>query len=96
MGAILPLHAFVVHQAHVGFVDQGGRLQCVAWALALHIAVGQAAEFVVNDRRQAIERALVSIAPGAQEPCHFASVQLLWHMRLPDLCPMIIRPHRLQ
>ena len=30
VGAILPLHALVVHQAHVGFIYQGGSLERVA------------------------------------------------------------------
>ena len=81
MGAILPLHALVVHQAHVGFVHQGGRLERVAAALALHIAVSQAAEFVIHDGGQAVERALVSIAPGAQKRAYVLCIQLVSPIR---------------
>src|SRR5437763_4692816 len=75
MGPILPLHALIVHQTHVGFVHQVSRLQRVAWALALYIAVSQAAELFINDGRQAVERALVSIGPGAKELAYFGCIQ---------------------
>jgi hypothetical protein len=55
MGAILPMHALIVHQAHIGLVYEGGGLERVAPALALHIAVGQAAELFVDGRRQPVE-----------------------------------------
>ena len=69
MRAVLPLHAREVNQTHVGFVDQGSCLQTMAGALASHIVVGQATEFLVNGRRQPLERALVSFAPGAGGAC---------------------------
>ena len=81
MGAILPLHALVVHQAHVGFIYQGGGLERVAWALALHVVVSQAAKFFINDRGQTVERALVSIAPGAEELAYVVCIQLARHCR---------------
>ena len=58
---------FIIHQAHVGFIDQGRGLQAVAGALAFHVAARQAVEFVINDRGQPFERALVSVAPGAEQ-----------------------------
>ena len=67
MGAILPLHALVIDQPHVGFVDQRRRLQAVAGALAPHVVVRQATEFVVDDRRQEGERTLISVAPRAEK-----------------------------
>ena len=54
MGAILPFHALVVHQPHVGFIHQGGGLQGVPRAFALHVVVSQAAKLVINDRGQAL------------------------------------------
>ena len=57
MGTILPLHALVVHQSNVGFVNQGGCLQAVTGALASHVASRKAAEFVIDDRGQSVERA---------------------------------------
>jgi hypothetical protein len=55
MGAILPLHAFVVHQAHVRLIYESRRLQAVTGALASHVAPCEAAEFVIDDRGQPIE-----------------------------------------
>src|ERR1019366_5440915 len=60
MGAILPLHALVIHQAQVGFIDQGRGLEAMAGALMSHVAARQAVEFVVNDGGQPAEGALVS------------------------------------
>src|SRR5947208_1163161 len=79
MGAILPLHAPIIHQSHVGLIHQGSRLERVAWVLALHVAVSQAAEFVINNRREPLERALVSIAPGAKERAYFLRIQFARH-----------------
>jgi hypothetical protein len=81
MGSILPLHALVIHQSHVGLIDQGGRLESVARALALHIAVSEAAEFIINNRRQPLERAVVSIAPGAEQRAYVVCIQLTRHWR---------------
>jgi len=81
MGAILPLHALVVNQTHVGFIYQGSGLERVAWALALHEVVSQATKLFINDRGQAIERALVSFTPGAEEPAYVVCIQLTRHCR---------------
>jgi hypothetical protein len=42
-------------------------LEAVAGALAFHVAARQAVELVVNDRGQLFQRALVSVAPGAEQ-----------------------------
>ncbi len=70
MGAILPLHALVVDQTHVGFIDQGGGLEAVTGALASHVAAGEAAEFVVDDGSQPVERGAIPVTPGAEQPAH--------------------------
>src|ERR1035437_4545863 len=49
MGPILPFHALVVHQTHIGFIHQGSGLQRVPWALAVHIAVSQVAKLFINN-----------------------------------------------
>src|SRR5258705_11675333 len=67
MRPILPLHPFVVHQAYVGLVDQGGRLEAVVRTLTAHVAMGQAAELCIDGRRQLAEGELVAVAPGAEE-----------------------------
>ena len=65
MGAILPLHALVIHQAHVSFIDQSCRLQTVTGALAFQIAICQAVKFLIHDGCQASQGVCVAIAPGA-------------------------------
>ncbi len=70
MGAVLPVHALVVDQAHVRFVDQRCGLQAVAGALTFQEMVRQTVEFVVDDRRQSCERALVPVGPRTQQRTH--------------------------
>jgi hypothetical protein len=70
MGAILPLHSIVIHQAHPGFIDNGRCLEAVAGPLASQVATRQPVELVINNRGQPIECALISIAPGAEEPAY--------------------------
>jgi hypothetical protein len=72
MSAILPLHACVIHQPHVGFVDQSGGLQAVAGTLTFHIAARETVEFVINDRGQAVEHAAVSVGPSLQQLAHLS------------------------
>ena len=71
VGAILPLHARVVRQAHVGFVHQGGGLQAVPWALATHVVAGEAVQFLVHDGRERLKRVLITQSgdlPDGNEP----------------------------
>ena len=44
MRPILPFHALVVHQTHIGFIHQGSRLERVAGALALPCSDGPGGE----------------------------------------------------
>ena len=67
MGAILPLHSFIIHQPHMGFIHQGRGLEAMSRTLALHVPASQAMELVVNDGRQTVEGALISVAPGAED-----------------------------
>jgi len=54
MSAVLPIHPLVIHQAHVGFIDQSGGLQAMTGALTFHVASGKAVEFVIDDWSQAV------------------------------------------
>src|SRR5882724_3243746 len=85
VSAILPLHALIVHQAHVSLIDEGGRLKGMARALAFHVAVRKAAKFVINDGREPLERALISRAPGAEERAYLKSIELAWHSAVPAI-----------
>ena len=55
--AVLPLHALVIHQAHVGFIHQRRGLKAVAGAFAPQVTARQAAEFLINNRGQPLKRA---------------------------------------
>ena len=56
MGAILPLHALVIDQPQIGFVDQGGgSAGCGLTRSRRHVVVGQAVELLVHDRRERAE-----------------------------------------
>ena len=82
MRAILPLHAFIVHQPHICFIDQGGGLQAVAGALALHVAARQAVELVINDGRHLLKRLLVSVTPCAKQHAYVVRSRLTGLCRL--------------
>src|SRR4051812_8380195 len=67
MGTVLPLHPLVIHQTHIRLVDEGRRLEAVIAALTSHVAVRQAVELRIDDRRQLAKGALVSVTPGAEK-----------------------------
>jgi hypothetical protein len=70
VGAVLPFHALVVHEAHVGFIYQRRRLEAVPGALAAHVAPCKSMEFVINNRGQFVERVPVSPTPSSEQPAH--------------------------
>src|SRR5262249_30243 len=63
MRAVLPLYGALVDQLHPGFMHQSRTLQRVARTLAAQVAVGQPAQFAVDERRKLFERTLVTVAP---------------------------------
>jgi hypothetical protein len=73
MSAVLPIHPLVIHQAHVGFIDQSGGLQAMTGALTFHVASGKAVEFVIDDWSQAVESSSISITPGSEKLGHLAT-----------------------
>src|SRR3989442_10669520 len=78
VGAILPVHILLVYQPHIGFIDQGCRLQRVAGAFATHVVMGQTPEFVIDQRRELVQCRLVSVAPRFQQAGDF--VWRRWHL----------------
>src|SRR3954451_13149967 len=70
MRPALPLHALVVHQSHVGLIHQSRGLETMASTLTSHVAPREAPQFVVDDGRQPVECAPVSIAPCAEKLAH--------------------------
>src|SRR5580692_3770398 len=77
MGAILPLHALVIHQAHVGFIDQSCGLKAVSGTLASHVVTCETAEFLIDDWGQPVERGSVSVTPGAKQAADLTDWRLL-------------------
>src|SRR5438309_9030748 len=66
---VLPPHSLVIHQAHIGLVDQCSGFKAVSGTLSLHVGMSQAVQLVIDNGGQLFERALVSITPGAPAAC---------------------------
>jgi hypothetical protein len=71
MCPILPVGTVGIHQMKIGFVNQGRGLERISRTLVPHIAAGNAAKFVINQRRQSLQRRLITAAPGADEGGNF-------------------------
>ena len=67
MGAIVGVKGPLVQQAQVGLVDECCALQGMAGTLALEMAVGDVAEFFVDQRKQLLQCFLVARFPAHQE-----------------------------
>ena len=68
--AILPHRALLIDQAEVDLVDQGGRLQQMPRAFAPQVRGGAAAQFLIDDRHEAVAGAVVTGAPGVEQRRH--------------------------
>lgn len=68
MGAALPLHLALVHQADERLVDERGGLQGVVGALAAHVVGGQAAQVVVEEDDQPLRGGGVASVHPEEEP----------------------------
>jgi len=73
MSAVLPLRKILGDQANISFVDESGALQGVAGTLSLQVVVSDAAQLVINERHQGVERLAVSTPPAAQQLRDLAS-----------------------
>jgi hypothetical protein len=60
-------HAIDIDESKVDLVNERGRLEPVARRLALKAAARHPAQFVVDERDQAVERGGVSLAPGQEQ-----------------------------
>jgi hypothetical protein len=67
VSAILPTSLLLVHQAQVGFMHQLRALQSVVRPFAAQMAVRQAAEFGVHQRREFIHGRGIASAPFLEE-----------------------------
>ena len=63
----------LIDQPQVGLVDEGGRLQGVALALAPQMGRGPAAKLLVDQRHEPIARARVAVAPRVEKRCDVVS-----------------------
>jgi hypothetical protein len=64
----LPLRVGLLHQAEIGVVQDGGRLEGVVRAFAPQVAGGERPEVVVDEGDQAVEGAAVPFPPGGEQP----------------------------
>jgi hypothetical protein len=71
MCAILPGHLLYIDEPQIRFVHQCRGLKGMARALVAHVVVGQAAQLVVEQRRQAVKRGDVPSAPCLQKTGDF-------------------------
>jgi hypothetical protein len=73
----------LINEPHISLVDKRGRLQSMIRALAPEIAGGDAAQFVIDERKKRIQRGAVARIRGEK---HFGYVSAsLRHRILPQL-----------
>ena len=71
VGAVLPLHARLIDHPHVRLVDERGRLQRVAGALAAQVVGREAAQLRVDERQQLVQDGAVSLRQLDEQLCNF-------------------------
>jgi hypothetical protein len=71
MGAILPIDPRCVDQPEIGLIGESRRLKGVPGTLAPHVTSGQPPQFLVDERRQLIERLLTPTTPRAEQTRDF-------------------------
>ena len=64
---VLQRHAVDIHQSKVDLMNERGRLKGVPRRFAAEMAARHPAQFVVDERDQAVERRGVSLAPGQEQ-----------------------------
>ena len=64
----MPRNRLSVDQPEIRFVDEGRRLQTVPHAFSRHASSRDAVEFLVDERDQSLEGALVAPTPFEQQP----------------------------
>ena len=67
MDAIVPVDPVRIEQAQVDLVNECCALERGAGTLAAHIPPGMCAQFVVDERCELLQRALISGTPGLQQ-----------------------------
>jgi hypothetical protein len=70
VGAVLPPWIGLVSQTQISLVNQRRRLECVIAALSAHLMMGEASEFLIDQRSQLRESSIVPMTPLLQELGH--------------------------
>jgi hypothetical protein len=68
MRAAPPVDPSLVDQFQVGLVNQCGGLEGMVGAFAPQLAGGDAAQFVIDERQQSVERARITSRPVVEQP----------------------------
>lgn len=63
VGAAFPVGEFLGDEAEVGFVDESGGLEGGHVALGAEVTVGQAMQFLIDERGEKIESGFVAALP---------------------------------
>ena len=67
MDAVLPVHRADIHQSHVCFVHERGRISAGVRALLPDVLPSESAKVTVNKRGQALEGRLVATTPRLKQ-----------------------------
>ena len=67
--AVLPIRTVLVHHPQVEFMHQRGGLQSVFVPLMPQEAIRHPAEFVIDQRHQALKSRLIAASPALQQCC---------------------------
>src|SRR5258708_18992065 len=70
MRTVLPIWRPVINQSQISLLHQRRRLQGVTLPLFPEVTRGQQAKLLIDDRRQVLQRLLISVRPLGQEFSH--------------------------
>jgi hypothetical protein len=76
-----PVDVPLIDQANVGFVDEGGGLECVTSSLPAHVAAREAMQFFIDQRVQLVECRLIPVAPLSEQ---LGDLMLVFRCQLGD------------
>ena len=64
-----------IHQSQIDLVDERRRLEGVSWRFAPEMAPRHAAQLVIHERDQAVERRRVALAPGQEQASYIVHAE---------------------
>ena len=86
VGAVLPVDVALADQAQERFVDEVVSLERLAGALVVEVPPGQAAQLVVDQGHELVERLVVAAAPLGEEQRHVVRAAHPSRSRRPGTC----------